>query len=76
MFLFPGKNCETQINVCITKQPCQNNAPCSITADGYRCDCPLGYIGVHCEGSKYFIPTVLGSNAIWYVMLFLIGWCN
>ncbi|XP_076086554.1 basement membrane-specific heparan sulfate proteoglycan core protein-like isoform X4 [Mytilus galloprovincialis] len=48
---FTGKNCETQINVCITKQPCQNNAPCSITADGYRCDCPLGYIGVHCEGT-------------------------
>lgn len=46
---YTGKTCESEINICLTNSPCQNNAPCSITDTGYRCDCPLGYAGDNCE---------------------------
>ncbi|KAL5013502.1 hypothetical protein ScPMuIL_007772 [Solemya velum] len=47
---FTGKNCEIEVNLCVTRQPCQNGAPCSIRSDGnYKCDCPLGFFGSECE---------------------------
>ena len=49
-----GKNCETEINVCLTNSPCRNGAPCSITNEGYRCDCPLGFEGFNCENGRVF----------------------
>ena len=71
---YTGRNCETQMNVCITKKPCQNNAPCSITDDGYRCDCPLGYIGLHCEGTTQLGEkiSVLGNGFLEFDKSFLV----
>ncbi|KAL4221171.1 Basement membrane-specific heparan sulfate proteoglycan core protein [Mactra antiquata] len=48
-----GKLCEIKINICLTNSPCQNGSPCSITNDGYRCDCILGFAGDHCDQGLY-----------------------
>ena len=45
---YTGKDCEVEINLCLTLQPCQNRGVCSFTSTGYRCDCPLGYMGRNC----------------------------
>ncbi|BFZ23346.1 hypothetical protein BsWGS_26385 [Bradybaena similaris] len=49
---FTGSNCETQIDVCVTSQPCQNGGQCVVTKDNYRCDCPLPWMGENCEHSE------------------------
>lgn len=46
---FTGSRCETEINVCVVSEPCQNGGICIVQGDGYRCDCPLGWMGVNCE---------------------------
>lgn len=49
---YTGKNCEVEINLCLTQQPCRNNGACSVTSTGYRCDCPLGFMGTNCEAGN------------------------
>ncbi|XP_041377591.1 basement membrane-specific heparan sulfate proteoglycan core protein-like isoform X3 [Gigantopelta aegis] len=46
---FTGKNCETEINICITSDPCQNGGRCGVTEEGYKCDCQLGFLGRNCD---------------------------
>ncbi|XP_052285983.1 basement membrane-specific heparan sulfate proteoglycan core protein-like isoform X3 [Dreissena polymorpha] len=44
-----GRNCEFELNMCLTNSPCQNGAPCSYRDDTYQCDCPQGYSGKDCQ---------------------------
>lgn len=40
--------CSININDC-TPSTCQNGGVCVDLADAYHCECPLGYVGEHCE---------------------------
>jgi len=46
----------SDINECASS-PCQNNATCEDSANGYHCSCMLGYTGDYCETGKecYFL---------------------
>lgn len=48
---FIGETCSEKVNVCQVSKPCQGGSPCFETkvAPFYRCDCPLGVAGNHCE---------------------------
>ena len=41
----------SDINECVSS-PCQNDATCEDSFNGYRCSCMPGYIGDHCETGK------------------------
>lgn len=44
-----GELCEIAVQNQCTHEPCENNATCIGTVDDYRCICPPGYTGHHCE---------------------------
>lgn len=46
---FRGGNCSEEFDVCQGR--CENGGTCSAIADGhyFKCSCPLGYSGQHCE---------------------------
>ncbi|XP_025082607.1 basement membrane-specific heparan sulfate proteoglycan core protein-like isoform X8 [Pomacea canaliculata] len=46
---FTGRNCELEIDECITREPCQNGGTCSVVEGHYICSCPLGFMGRDCE---------------------------
>uniref|UniRef100_A0A0B7AVZ7 Basement membrane-specific heparan sulfate proteoglycan core protein n=1 Tax=Arion vulgaris TaxID=1028688 RepID=A0A0B7AVZ7_9EUPU len=46
---FTGTDCKTEINVCVTHQPCQNGGRCVVVGSSYRCDCPVPWIGNNCH---------------------------
>ena len=47
-----GTNCEVQLNICITDNPCQNGGKCVAVGNSYICRCPMGYSGATCTESK------------------------
>jgi len=59
---YTGRDCEVEINVCVTEQPCRNGADCVVDEYGDAlCHCKLGFIGQFCEqrisittGAYYF----------------------
>lgn len=48
-----GRNCETEINECVTRQPCLNGGTCNVVGGQYVCGCPLGFMGRDCEAGLY-----------------------
>ncbi|XP_068740086.1 neurogenic locus Notch protein-like isoform X3 [Montipora capricornis] len=45
---YKGKNCEQDINECLTR-PCRNGGTCKNLAGSYKCKCKDGFLGRHCE---------------------------
>ena len=41
---------------CLLDKPCQNDAMCEETKEGYICHCQPGYIGKNCERKCDLIP--------------------
>ena len=41
---------------CLLHKPCQNDAMCEETKEGYTCHCQPGYIGKNCERKCDLIP--------------------
>jgi dystroglycan 1 len=49
---FTGTDCESEVNICSTRNPCRNGAECVATgdaADAFYCKCPIGYTGRTCN---------------------------
>lgn len=44
-------------------EPCQNNATCNNTDDGFDCTCALGYYGDVCSERDHCIPNPCFNNA-------------
>ncbi|KAI0242624.1 Basement membrane-specific heparan sulfate proteoglycan core protein [Lamellibrachia satsuma] len=51
-------NCEVQLNICITDNPCLNGGVCEADGNLYVCKCPMGYSGDTCAESAS-----IGSSA-------------
>ncbi|XP_027057315.1 oncoprotein-induced transcript 3 protein-like, partial [Pocillopora damicornis] len=45
---YQGKNCEQDVNECVTK-PCRNGGTCENLQGSYRCKCKAGFLGKHCQ---------------------------
>lgn len=45
------------VNECLENNPCMNNGTCSNTRGSYRCACPSGWTGKHCEKGNYINKT-------------------
>jgi len=48
---FTGDRCETEVNICVEREPCLNNGMCVVTGDGttFDCKCAMGWMGPRCE---------------------------
>ena len=52
---FSGVDCNENINECMMKSPCQNNATCTDTPGSYKCECPPGFAGKNCEDVRVML---------------------
>lgn len=43
------------INECLVKYPCENNATCVNNDGSYNCDCVEGWRGKNCQTGRYFL---------------------
>lgn len=53
--LTSGDDCTMAPGVCTLIQPCRNGGAClGNGGEEYKCLCPLGFAGQHCEKGAYF----------------------
>ncbi len=43
---------ETEIETACASSPCVNDGTCVVDGEGYRCQCPPGWVGRRCGTSK------------------------
>lgn len=67
-----GVQCEININEC-ESMPCLNDGSCRDEVNSYRCLCPGGFEGVHCQGKSIFMRSwgMVKINAIAYDIICL-----
>ena len=46
--------CFISVDYCVS-DPCENDAPCTLLADGYTCDCVDGFVGDNCGAGENFM---------------------
>lgn len=49
---YTGPNCDQVQDVCIAKDPCENDGVCRPKGQDFQCDCPVGYTGDICQHRK------------------------
>ena len=50
--IISGRNCETEVNICSTANPCENGATCQVVDTTFICQCPFGFTGRTCSSRK------------------------
>eukprot|EP00066_Takifugu_rubripes_P015549 XP_011604815.1 PREDICTED: neurogenic locus protein delta-like [Takifugu rubripes] len=61
MFFFP-----TAASPCLSS-PCSNGGTCEEIDNGYRCQCPKGFEGIHCDDESQ--DTVGGLETKWIILI-------
>lgn len=63
-----GVNVENAAHPCV-RDPCAHGGTCRPRKDGYECDCPLGFEGLHCQKAimeAIEIPQFIGRSYLAY----------
>ena len=71
---FVGENCQTEINICVTADPCRNGGQCVVIGQSHQCNCPVGFMGQDCEIGKKMQFKLLGFIFIFFFNARLKEW--